>query len=55
MKQLEYIEGQEAAENFERMATAVFQAPKADDRESKKNAEPSKPAKPRKKKRSDKD
>jgi len=29
MKQTEYTEGPKALENFERMATAVFKAPKA--------------------------
>ena len=50
MKEPEYIEGTEAAENFERVATAVFRATKAEGRKEQ-NAEPSKPAKPRKSKR----
>ena len=32
MKHAEYIEGPEAQENFERMATAIFKAPKANGR-----------------------
>jgi hypothetical protein len=45
----EYIEGPEAAKNFERIATAVFRATKAEGRKEQ-NAEPSKPLKSRKKK-----
>jgi hypothetical protein len=32
----EYIEGPKAARNFERLATAIFKAPKADGRKAKK-------------------
>lgn len=47
----EYIEGPEALENFERMATAVFKAPKADGRKKPKKET----ATERKPKKSDKD
>jgi hypothetical protein len=53
MKQREYIEGPEAAENFERLATAVLQAPKPIIEPKKKKQV--KPASSRKPKRSDRD
>lgn len=47
MKQTEYIEGPEAAKNFERLATAIFKVPKAKARgtgkKSSKNASERKP------------
>jgi hypothetical protein len=53
MKQPEYTEGPEAKENFERMATAIFKAPKA---EGRKNPEKSsKAVSERKPKKTDKD
>jgi hypothetical protein len=52
MKAPEYIEGQKALENFERLATAVFQAP----RPTKKGKQKDKPtASQRKPKSSDRD
>jgi hypothetical protein len=41
VKETEYTEGPEARENFERLATAIFKAPKADGRKM-----PKKPSKP---------
>jgi hypothetical protein len=49
MKEPEYIEGPKALENFERLATAILQAP------SKKKKKQAKPASLRKPKKSDKD
>lgn len=51
MKQPEYTEGPKALENFERMATAVFKAPKAESRKNPKK----KTTTTRKPKNSDKD
>jgi hypothetical protein len=53
MKQPEYIEGPKALENFEKMATAIFQAPKAEERKNPKKS--SKKASERKPKTSDRD
>jgi hypothetical protein len=53
MKEQEYIEGPKALENFEKMATAIFQAPKPDGRKTRKKS--SKKASERKPKSSDKD
>ncbi len=53
MKEPEYIEGPKALENFEKMATAVFQAPKPEGRKTRKKS--SKKASERKPKLSDKD
>jgi hypothetical protein len=53
MKQPEYTEGPKAMENFERMATAIFKAPKAGGRRMRKKS--SKTASERKPKNSDKD
>jgi len=53
MKTPEYTEGPKAMENFERMATAIFQAPKAGVRKTRKKS--SKKASERKAKNSDKD
>jgi len=50
MKQPEYIEGPKATENFERLATAILQAPY-----KKKKKQPKKAASVRKPKKSDKD
>jgi hypothetical protein len=47
MKQREYTEGPEALKNFERLATAILQAP------NKKQKQASKPASVRKPKKSD--
>jgi len=52
MKQPEYTEGPKALENFEKMATAVFQAPKPGRKTRKKS---SKAASERKPKNHDKD
>jgi hypothetical protein len=38
MKHAEYIEGPKAMENFERMATAIFKAPKAGGRKTRKKS-----------------
>jgi hypothetical protein len=55
MKQPEYIEGSEALENFERLATAVLRSPRPNAvAPKKKNAKQPK-ATSRKSKRSDKD
>lgn len=51
MKQPEYTEGPEAMENFERMATAIFQKPKAGGRKTRKKS--SKTASERKSKKPD--
>lgn len=48
-KQLEYIEGPEALENFKRLATAILQAP------AKKKKQASKPASREKPQKSDMD
>jgi hypothetical protein len=53
LKEPEYTEGPKAVENFEKMATAIFQAPKAGGRKNGKKS--SKKASERKPKRSDKD
>lgn len=53
MKEPEYTEGPEAVENFEKMAVAIFQAPKAEGRENPKKS--SKKASKRKPKHDDKD
>jgi hypothetical protein len=53
MKRAEYIEGPKAMENFERMATAVFKAPKARGRKARKKS--SKTASERKLKSPDRD
>jgi hypothetical protein len=53
MKQPEYIEGPEALENFERLATTILQASKVDGRKIGKKS--SKEARKRKPKLSDKD
>jgi len=53
MKQPEYTEGPKARENFEKMATAVFQAPKPEGRKTRKKS--SKAASERKPKSHDKD
>ncbi len=53
MKQPEYIEGPKALENFERMAVAIFKAPKAGGRKTRRKS--SKTASERKPKRSDRD
>jgi hypothetical protein len=53
MKQPEYTEGPKAVENFERMATAIFKAPKAGGRTNGKKS--SKKASERKPKSADKD
>jgi len=53
MKEREYIEGPKAVENFERMATAIFNAPKPEGRKTRKK--PSKAATERKSENSDKD
>jgi hypothetical protein len=53
MKTPEYTEGPKAMENFERMATAIFQAPKAGGRKTRKKS--SKKASERKPQNSDKD
>jgi hypothetical protein len=50
MKQPEYTEGPKALENFERLATAILQAPL-----KKKKKQANKPASVRKPKKSDKD
>ena len=50
MKQPEYTEGPKALENFERLATAILQAPL-----KKKKKQANKPASLRKPKKSDKD
>ena len=52
MKELEYTEGPQATENFEKMATAIFQTPKPGGRKTKKS---SKKASERKPKSADKD
>jgi hypothetical protein len=49
MKNKQYIEGPEATENFERLASAILQAP------VKKKKKQAKPASLRKAKKSDKD
>jgi hypothetical protein len=51
MKQPEYTEGPKALENFEKMATAIFQAPKPEGRETRKKS--NKKASERKTKASD--
>ena len=51
MKQPEYTEGPEAMENFERMASAIFQKPKAGGRKTRKKS--SKTASERKLKKPD--
>jgi hypothetical protein len=38
MKQPEYIEGPKAMENFEKMASAIFQKPKAGGRKTRKKS-----------------
>jgi hypothetical protein len=38
MKQAEYIEGAKAMDNFERMAKAIFKAPKAGGRKARKKS-----------------
>ena len=53
MKQPEYTEGPKALENFEKMATAVFKAPKTEGRKTRKKS--SKTASERKPKNRDKD
>ncbi|HLZ40441.1 MAG TPA: hypothetical protein VKQ11_05745 [Candidatus Sulfotelmatobacter sp.] len=53
MKQPEYTEGPKALENFKKMATAVFQAPKPEGRKMREKS--SKKASERKPKNSDKD
>jgi len=53
MKQPEYIEGPKAMENFERMAIAIFKAPKAGGRKTRKKS--SKTASERKLKSPDRD
>jgi hypothetical protein len=53
MKEPEYTEGPKALENFEKMATAIFQAPKPEGRKTRKKS--SKKASERKPKLSDKD
>jgi len=53
MKTPEYREGPKAQENFERMAVAIFKAPKAGGRKTRKKS--SKTASGRKLKNSDKD
>lgn len=45
MKQQEYVEGQEALENFERFATAILQAPTKKKKQTKKPASEEKPQK----------
>lgn len=53
MKELEYTEGPKALENFEKMAVAIFQKPKAGGRKTRKKS--SKTASEGKPKNSDKD
>jgi hypothetical protein len=53
MKQPEYREGPEALRNFEKMAAAIFEAPKAGGRKTRKKS--SKKAGERKPKNDDKD
>jgi len=53
MKEPEYTEGPKAMENFEKMAVAIFQAPKAGGRKTRKKS--SKTANERKPKSDDKD
>jgi hypothetical protein len=53
MKQPEYVEGPKAMENFERMAVAIFKAPKANGRKTRKKS--SKTTSERKLKNSDRD
>jgi len=53
MKQPEYFEGPKAVENFEKMAVAIFQKPKAEGRKTTKKS--SKKASERKLENSDKD
>jgi hypothetical protein len=53
MKQPEYTEGPKAAENFEKLATAIFQAPKSGGRKIRKKS--SKKASEGKPKTDDKD
>jgi hypothetical protein len=53
MKAIEYTEGTKALENFEKMATAIFQVPKAGGRKIRKKS--SKKASERKPKNDDKD
>jgi len=53
MKQTEYTEGPKAMANFEKMATAIFQAPKPEGRKTRKKS--SKKASERKPEINDKD
>jgi hypothetical protein len=53
MKTPEYTEGPQAMENFEKMATAIFQAPKAGGRKTREKS--SKKASERKPENDDKD
>jgi hypothetical protein len=53
MKEPEYTEGPQAMENFEKMATAIFQKPKPGGRKTRKKS--SKAASERKPKSADKD
>jgi propanediol dehydratase small subunit len=55
MKQPEYIEGRQAAENFERGMNALFKVPKGEVVKAEKRLRKSRSSSPRKLKLSDKD